>query len=117
MSKKKDKEEVIGSVKLVCNRGRWTSFKDSCDRILSVQNCANFFGPWQPCDCFEMQEIDIRDRELERIEQMIVETQNQEAPEELEVKISQEEEPPLPDTPRKKRRRRRKRSEIDNQLY
>lgn len=110
MSKKK--EEVIGNVKLICHRDRWTSFKPSCDKILSVQNCLHLFGPCQPCECFEIKELDIRDRELEKIEQMILDTQELSSVDEIEVKIADEEEPPLPDTPRKKRKRRRKKSEM-----
>lgn len=109
MAKKKI-EEVIGNVKLVCNKWKWAGFKPSCDKILSIQNCLNFFGDFQPCDCFEIKELDIKDRELDRISQMIEQTDNPNAieREEIEVKIEDSDEPPLIDKPKKKRKRRKK---------
>lgn len=110
MSNKKKTDEVISNVKLLCKKWMWPGFKNSCDRILSFQNCNNFFGPNQPCDCFEIQELDIRDRELEKINQMIQQTEDPTSleKEEIEIKISDSEEPPLINKPKKKRKRRKK---------
>ena len=108
MAKKKT-DEVVGNIKLVCNKWKWAGFKPSCDKILSVQNCLHFFGEFQRCDCFEMTELDIKERELEKIEKMITETQNPSSLEieNIEVKVDNNE-PPLKNKPKKKRRRRRK---------
>lgn len=107
---KKRQEEVIGNIRLVCQKWKWTGFKDSCDRILSVQNCLHFFGDYQPCDCFSMKELDIKERELEKIGKMIIETEDPFflEKEDIEVSILDSDEPPLEDRPKKKRRRRRK---------
>lgn len=112
MAKKKI-EEVVGNIKLVCNKYKWQGFKPSCDKILSVQNCLHFFGDYQKCDCFEMQELDIRERELEKIEQMITETQDPNTLEKEEIEVKVDNEPPLISKPKKKRKRRRKKSEIE----
>lgn len=111
---KKKKEEIIGNVKLVCHKWKWAGFKESCDRILSIQNCMNFFGDFQPCECFEIKELDIKDRELEKIEKMINETQDPQTIErqELEISIPDNSEPPIEYKPKKKRRRRKKRADI-----
>lgn len=110
MATKKKTEEVIGNIKLICNKWKWAGFKPSCDKILSIQNCMNFFGDMQPCDCFELRELDIKDRELERIEQMITETNdpNMIEKEEIAVKVLDKDEPPLADKPKKKRKRRKR---------
>lgn len=109
MAKKKT-NEVIGTVKLVCHVEKWTGFKPGCDRILSIQNCHNFFGPGQACDCFEMKELDIKDRELQRIEEMITETEdpNNTPKDDIEIRILDSDEPPLENKPKKKRKRRKK---------
>lgn len=64
----------------------------------------------QPCDCFEMRELDIRDRELERIGQMISDTEdpNNIEKEQIEVAVASADEPPLEDKPKKKRKRRKR---------
>lgn len=110
MANKKKTEDVIGNVKLTCHVSRWAGFKPSCEKILSVQNCLNFFGPMQPCDCFEISELNIKDRELEQINEWIAKSaETPQVKEEIEVKIGDE--PPLEDKPKKKRKRR-KASEI-----
>lgn len=108
--KKKEKNSVIGSCKLVCDMSKWSAYTDSCDKILSFQNCMHFIGPYQPCDCFSVEELDIKDRELETIEQMIIETENPDniAKISREVLLSDEDEPPIEEVPKKKRRRRKK---------
>lgn len=107
MTKKKT-EEVISSVKLICNKWKWTGFKPSCDKILSIQNCLNFFGAMQPCECFEIEELDIKDRELEKISQKIQETEDPATIEKEQIEINISEEPPLENKPKKKRKRRKK---------
>lgn len=109
MSKKKT-EKVIGNIELVCNKSKWTGFKPSCERILSVQNCLHFFGDYQACECFEMRELDIRERELERIEQMIILTEDLSSIEKDDIEVKVVDEPPLEDKPKKKRKRRKRKN-------
>jgi len=111
MSKKKNgTEEIIGNVKLVCHKYRWSGFQEDCGFLLSIQNCLNFTGPMEPCNCFEIQELDIQDRELVEIEKRIVETEDPDniKKEKREVVLDDADEPPIGEVPKKKRRRRRK---------